>query len=52
VALHGPLKKSRVMLPIPGASQVDHLEGNAQAALLKIDDDLVKELEQSAAAPA
>jgi pyridoxine 4-dehydrogenase len=52
VALAWLLNKSPVMLPIPGTSQVDHLESNAQAALLKIDDDLVEELERSAAAPA
>jgi pyridoxine 4-dehydrogenase len=50
VALAWLLKKSPVMLPIPGTSQVDHLEGNTHAALLKIDDELVTELERSAAA--
>jgi pyridoxine 4-dehydrogenase len=49
VALAWLLKKSPVMLPIPGTSQVEHLESNAHAALLKIDDALVKELEKSAA---
>ena len=52
VALAWLLKKSPVMLPIPGTSRVDHLESNTDAALLKIDDELVEELEQSAGAPA
>jgi len=47
VALAWLLKKSPVMLPIPGTSKVDHLEANAHAALLEIDDDLVKELERT-----
>jgi aryl-alcohol dehydrogenase-like predicted oxidoreductase len=50
VALAWLLKKSPVMLPIPGTCRVAHLESNAHAALLKIDDTLVAELEQSAAA--
>ena len=48
VALAWLLKKSPVMLPIPGTSRVDHLESNADAALLKMDDDLGAELERSA----
>jgi len=50
VALAWLLKKSPVMLPIPGTSSVDHLESNTQAALLEIDANLVEELEHSAAA--
>jgi pyridoxine 4-dehydrogenase len=52
VALAWLLKKSPVMLPIPGTSSVKHIESNTHAALLKIDAELVAELEQSAAAPA
>jgi pyridoxine 4-dehydrogenase len=46
VALAWLLKKSPVMLPIPGTSKVDHLESNADAALLKIDDALFREVER------
>jgi len=49
VALAWLLKKSPVMLPIPGTSKVDHLESNTNAALLEIDDELIKELERNAA---
>ena len=45
VALAWLLKKSPVILPIPGTSRVDHLESNTAAALLEIDDALMKELE-------
>jgi aryl-alcohol dehydrogenase-like predicted oxidoreductase len=48
VALAWLLKKSPVMLPIPGTSNVKHLESNAEAALLKIDDGLFRELERIA----
>jgi aryl-alcohol dehydrogenase-like predicted oxidoreductase len=47
VALAWLLRKSPVMLPIPGTSNVRHLESNAEAALLKIDDELFRELERS-----
>jgi len=47
VALAWLLKKSPVILPIPGTSKVEHLESNANAALLEVDDELVEELEQS-----
>jgi aryl-alcohol dehydrogenase-like predicted oxidoreductase len=47
VALAWLLKKSPVMLPIPGTSKVDHLESNAEAALLEIDDELFEELEKT-----
>jgi aryl-alcohol dehydrogenase-like predicted oxidoreductase len=44
VALAWLLKKSPVMLPIPGTSKVKHLEENTAAALLNIDDSIIKEL--------
>jgi aryl-alcohol dehydrogenase-like predicted oxidoreductase len=47
VALAWLLKKSPVMLPIPGTSDIGHLESNAHAALLELDDDLAAELEKS-----
>jgi pyridoxine 4-dehydrogenase len=50
VALAWLLKKSPVMLPIPGTANIRHLEENTNAALLEIDDVLVRELEQSAPA--
>jgi aryl-alcohol dehydrogenase-like predicted oxidoreductase len=46
VALAWLLRKSPVMLPIPGTSKVDHLESNVHAALLDLDDHLVNELER------
>jgi len=48
VALAWLLGKSPVMLPIPGTSKVDHLESNAQAALLQLDAATMKELERLA----
>lgn len=47
VALAWLLKKSPVMLPIPGTSKVKHLESNTRAALLELDDTLMEQLEQS-----
>lgn len=44
VALAWLLKKSPVMLPIPGTSKVKHLEENTAAALLNIDDSIMEEL--------
>jgi pyridoxine 4-dehydrogenase len=44
VALAWLLKKSRAMLPIPGTSKVKHLEENAAAALLELDDSIMEEL--------
>jgi len=44
VALAWLLKKSPVMLPIPGTSQVKHLEENTAAALLNLDDSMMEEL--------
>lgn len=45
IALAWLLKKSPVMLPIPGTSKVDHLESNTEAALLELDDHLMQELD-------
>ena len=44
VALAWLLKKSPVMLPIPGTSKVKHLEENAAAVLMNLDDSIVEEL--------
>jgi len=44
IALAWLLKKSPVMLPIPGTSKVKHLEENTAAALLNLDDSIMKEL--------
>ena len=46
VALAWLLKKSPVMLPIPGTSKVKHLEDNIAAALLKLDDTVFGELDR------
>ena len=46
LALAWLLKKSPVMLPIPGTSKVEHLESNTNAALVELDDEFVKELER------
>jgi pyridoxine 4-dehydrogenase len=45
IALAWLLKKSPVILPIPGTSSVKHLEENTAAALLELDDSLINELE-------
>ena len=45
VALAWLLRKSPVMLPIPGTSKVKHLEENTAAALLDLDDSMMQELE-------
>jgi pyridoxine 4-dehydrogenase len=45
VALAWLLKKSPVMLPIPGTSTVEHLEENTAAATLQLDDATMRELE-------
>ena len=47
VALAWLLKKSPVMLPIPGTSRVEHLESNLRAGLLELDVELAQELEAS-----
>jgi aryl-alcohol dehydrogenase-like predicted oxidoreductase len=46
VALAWVLKRSKVMLPIPGTSSVDHLEQNVAAAGLHIGDDDFKTLDK------
>jgi pyridoxine 4-dehydrogenase len=48
-ALAWLLRRSPVMLPIPGTSKVKHLEENTAAALLKLDDSIMEELEQQTA---
>ncbi|RSL17627.1 aryl-alcohol dehydrogenase-like predicted oxidoreductase [Edaphobacter aggregans] len=42
------LRRSAVMLPIPGTSSVEHLEENVAAASVKLSDAEWKEIEQSA----
>jgi pyridoxine 4-dehydrogenase len=44
VALAWLLARSRVMLPIPGTSSVEHLEENAAAADLSLTDDEVRQI--------
>jgi aryl-alcohol dehydrogenase-like predicted oxidoreductase len=44
LALAWLLKKSPVILPIPGTSKVKHLEENTAAALLNLDDSIMEEL--------
>jgi pyridoxine 4-dehydrogenase len=46
VALAWLLRKSAVMLPIPGTSQVKHLEDNTAAASLELDDVVFGELDR------
>lgn len=48
VALAWLLHRSEVMLPIPGTSTVEHLEGNCQAATLELTDDQVEQLTSAA----
>jgi pyridoxine 4-dehydrogenase len=50
VALAWLLRRSPVILPIPGTSKVQHLEENVSAAGLKIDDSDLKKLRRSAPA--
>jgi aryl-alcohol dehydrogenase-like predicted oxidoreductase len=50
VALAWLLKRSKVVLPIPGTSKVQHLEENVAAAALKIDESEFKALQRSATA--
>ena len=47
VAIAWLLRKSPVMLPIPGTSNVEHLEQNAASTLLQLDDAVVEDLEMS-----
>jgi pyridoxine 4-dehydrogenase len=44
IALAWLLKKSAVMLPIPGTSKVKHLEENTSAALIDLDESTMEEL--------
>ena len=46
IAIAWLLRKSPVMLPIPGTSKVKHLEENTSAALIKLDDALMEELDR------
>ena len=46
IALAWLLRKSAVMLPIPGTSKVNHLEENTTAARIKLDDSTMEELER------
>jgi aryl-alcohol dehydrogenase-like predicted oxidoreductase len=39
------LERSPVMLPIPGTSRVEHLEENTAAALLRLDEVTLRELD-------
>ena len=50
VALAWLLVRSPVMLPIPGTSSVKHLEENVAAAGLKIDENTMRELDETARA--
>ncbi|HEX8806120.1 MAG TPA: aldo/keto reductase [Candidatus Aquilonibacter sp.] len=50
VALAWTLKRSPVMLPIPGTSRVDHLEENVATAALKLSDGDFAELDRQARA--
>ena len=52
IALAWLLRKSPVMLPIPGTSKVKHLEENTAAALIELDDSTMKELEHLGAGSA
>ena len=49
VALAWLLKRSPVMVPIPGTGSVDHLEENMAAAELELDDDTYAEITAAAA---
>ena len=52
VALAWVLKRSPVMLPIPGTSKVDHLEDNVRAASIELTDEDFKALDAQAKATA
>ena len=45
VALAWLLRKSAVMLPIPGTASVAHLEENTRAAVVELDDAVFEELD-------
>lgn len=49
LALAWLLRRSPVMLPIPGTSTVKHLEENTAAALVELDDEAIQELDLQAA---
>jgi aryl-alcohol dehydrogenase-like predicted oxidoreductase len=49
LALAWLLHRSRVMLPIPGTSSVEHLDENLAAATIELSDKEVRELEQAVA---
>jgi len=44
IALAWLLKKSRVILPIPGTSKVEHVESNTKSAPLHLDDHVMAQL--------
>src|SRR5467141_2305833 len=46
IALAWLLRRSPVMLPIPGTSRVEHLEENVATASVKIDDDVFQKLNE------
>jgi pyridoxine 4-dehydrogenase len=50
VALAWLLRRSPVMLPIPGTSKVAHLEENVAGAALELDDDAMRELDEASRA--
>ncbi len=50
IALAWVLKRSKVMLPIPGTSKVKHLEENVAAAAIDLSDEDFKALDQAAKA--
>jgi aryl-alcohol dehydrogenase-like predicted oxidoreductase len=52
IALAWVLKRSPVMLPIPGTGQVSHLEENIAAADIKLSQDEFDKLDAAARAPA
>ena len=49
VALAWLMARSRVIVPIPGTSSVEHLEGNLAATSLRLSEEEVAELESAAA---
>jgi pyridoxine 4-dehydrogenase len=51
VALAWLLKRSPVMLPIPGTSSIEHLEENVRAASLRLTDEEYRELTSVSQAP-
>ena len=51
IALAWLLARSRVMLPIPGTSSIEHLEENVAAAQLELNEEELERLDASADAP-